>query len=104
MRHNVAAASTRLQLALQQRAVYRKNYRDKLTQSDNHTQQAYEAGEVSIFEFSVALERLTRARSQGVDAALTALHASAELAAQLAFRCLDTDNKEEMRDAYDTNP
>jgi len=90
VRHNVVAAFERLQLALQQRAVYGKTYRDKLGQSENFTQQAYEAGEVSIFEFSVTLERLTQARSRGLDAALSALQASAELAAQLAFRCLDT--------------
>lgn len=90
VQHNVVAASERLQLALQQRAVYGKTYRDKLGQSENFTQQAYEAGEVSIFEFSVTLERLTQARSRGLDAALSALQASAELAAQLAFRCLDT--------------
>ena len=93
VRHEVAAASEHLRLALQQRAVYGKNYRDKLAQSENFTQQAYEAGEVSIFEFSVALERLTQARSRGLDAALSALQASAELAAQLAFRCLDTVHK-----------
>ncbi len=93
VQHEVAAASERLRLALQQRAVYGKNYRDKLAQSEHFTQQAYEAGEVSIFEFSVALERLTQARSRDLDAALSALQASAELAAQLAFRCLDTVHK-----------
>ncbi len=93
VQHEVAAASERLRLALQHRAVYGKNYRDNLAQSEHFTQQAYEAGEVSIFEFSVALERLTQARSRGLDAALSALQASAELAAQLAFRCLDTVHK-----------
>ncbi len=93
VQHEIIAASERLRLALQQRAVYGKNYRDKLTQSEDFTQQAYEAGEVSIFEFSVALERLTQARSRGLDAALSALQASAELDAQLAFRCLNTVHK-----------
>ncbi len=104
VRHEVVAASARLQLAEQQRAVYGENYLDKLTQSEDFMHQAYAAGEVSIFEFSVALERLTQARSRGLDAALTALQASAELAAQLAFRCLDTDHKWEMPDTDGTNP
>jgi cobalt-zinc-cadmium efflux system outer membrane protein len=104
VQHEVAATYIRLQLAEQQRAVYGKNYLAKLTQSDDFTQQAYAAGELSIFEFSVALDRLTQARSRAVDAALTTLQTRVEFAAQLAFRCLTTDAQEEIRDAYDTNP
>lgn len=93
VRHEVAAAYARLQLALQQRAVYGTHYLDKLAQSKNFTRRAYEAGEMSIFEFSVALERLTQARSRAVDAALTVLQARAELEVQLAFQCLDKDHE-----------
>ena len=94
VRHEVAAAYAHLQLALQQDAVYGKTYPDKLTHSADFTQQAYEAGEISIFEFSVALERLTQARVQAVDSAFAALHARAQLQAQLAFRCFGPDDKE----------
>ena len=91
VQHEITAAYARLKLAGQQRAVYGTHYLDKLTQSADFTQQAYEAGEMSIFEFSVALERLTQARSRALDAALSALQARTALAAQLAFHCLDTD-------------
>lgn len=104
VQHEVAAAYARLQLALQQRAVYGTHYLDKLTQSGDFTRQAYEAGEVSIVEFSVALERLTQARSRTLDAALSVLQAHAELQAQLGFHCLDTNHKEEMSDAHNTSP
>ena len=90
VQHGVAAAYTRLQLARQQRTEYGTDYFDSLTQTEEFTQRAYEAGEVSIFEFSVTLERLIQARSRAVDVALTVLKARAELAAQATFRCLDT--------------
>jgi len=104
VQHEIAAAYTRVRLTAQQRALYGKNYFEELAQSHDFTQQAYAAGEVSIFEFSVALERLTQARTRAVDAALTTLQARAEFAAQLAFSCLTTDAKEERRNAYDTTP
>ena len=91
VQHEIAAAYTHLRFATQQRAVYGTLYLDKLTQSVDFTQQAYEAGEMSIFEFSVALERLSQARSRVLDVALNVLQAKAELAAQLAFHCLNTD-------------
>jgi cobalt-zinc-cadmium efflux system outer membrane protein len=104
VQHEVAAAYAQLQLALQHRAVYGENYLDTLTQSNDFTRQAYETGEMSIFEFSVALERLAQARSRTLDAALSLLQARADFAAQLAFDCLATDDTQELRAAHDTNP
>ena len=53
----------------------------------------YEADEVSIFELSVALERLTQSRSRAVNTAVTVLQAQATLAARLAFHCLNTNHE-----------
>ena len=93
VRHEVAAAYAHLELARQHRAVYGTDYFDALTQTGDFTRRAYEADEVSIFELSVALERLTQSRSRAVDTALTVLQARAALAARLAFHCLDTNHE-----------
>ena len=93
VRHEVAAAYAHLELARQHRAAYGTDYFDALTQTGDFTRRAYEANEVSIFELSVALERLTQSRSRAVDTALTVLQARAALAARLAFHCLDTNHE-----------
>ena len=46
------------------------------------TRKAYENGEMTIFEFSIARERFTQARFRSLDAALAYLEAIAELEAQ----------------------
>ena len=93
VRHEVAAAYAHLELARQHRAAYGTDYFDALTQTGDFTRRAYEADEVSIFELSVALERLTQSRSRAVYTALTVLQARATLAARLAFRCLDMNHE-----------
>ena len=93
VRHEVAAAYAHLELARQHRAAYGTDYFDALTQTGDFTRRAYEADEMSIFELSGALERLTQSRSRAVNAALTVLQARATFAARLAFRCLDTSHE-----------
>ena len=93
VRHEVAAAYAHLELARQHRAAYGTDYFDALTQTGDFTRRAYEADEMSIFELSVALERLTQSRSRAVYTALTVLQARATLAARLAFRCLDMNHE-----------
>ena len=93
VRHEVAAAYAHLELARQHRAAYGTDYFDALTQTGDFTRRAYEADEMSIFELSLALERLTQSRSRAVYTALTVLQARATLAARLAFRCLDMNHE-----------
>lgn len=101
VRHEVAAAYARLQLARQQRAVYGTDYFAALAQTGDFTRRAYEAGELSLVELSAALERLGQARSRALATATTALQARATLEARLAFRCLDTNQSS---GAPDTQP
>ena len=93
VRHEVAAAYAHLELARQHRAAYETDHFDTLAQTGDFTRRAYEADEVSIFELSVALERLTQSRSRAVNTAVTVLQAQATLAARLAFHCLNTNHE-----------
>jgi cobalt-zinc-cadmium efflux system outer membrane protein len=84
-RQEVASAYTRVRLAEERLAPYGKTYLDNLTQSAAFTRRAYEAGEITIFEFSVALDRLVQTRFRYLDAILVSLQATAELGARAAF-------------------
>jgi cobalt-zinc-cadmium efflux system outer membrane protein len=89
VKQEVAAAHARLQLAERRLAAYSKTYLDNLTESVTFAHKAYEAGEISIFEFSVTLDRLIQTRLRHLDGALTYLQAKAELDAQSAFQCVN---------------
>ena len=102
VRHEVAAAYARLQLARQQRAPYGTDYFDDLSRTEELTRRAYEAGELSIVELSAALERLGQSRSRAVTTAAAALQARATLEARLAFRCLNKNQSSS--GASDTQP
>jgi cobalt-zinc-cadmium efflux system outer membrane protein len=94
VKHEVAAALARLQLSTRQLASYGTTYLSNLTESMAYARKAYEAGELSIFEFSVALDRLVQTRFRYLEAVLTYLQAKAELDAQTAFQCVDTERAE----------
>jgi outer membrane protein, heavy metal efflux system len=91
VRHEVAAAFARLQLTARQLASYGTTYLGNLTESTAYARQAYEAGEMSIFEFSVTLDRLAQARLRYLEALLAYRRATLELDAQSAFQCTDAD-------------
>lgn len=84
VRQEVASAYARVRLTEEKFAPYGRTYLDNLTQSSVFTRKAYEAGEITIFEFSVAQDRIVQARSSYVDAILTYLQATAELDARVA--------------------
>ena len=94
VKHEVVAAFARLQLSARQLASYRTTYLSHLTESTAYARKAYEAGELSIFEFSVTLDRLVQTRFRYLDATLAYLQAKAELDAQTAFQCVDTERAE----------
>jgi cobalt-zinc-cadmium efflux system outer membrane protein len=89
VRHEVAAALARVQLTARQLASYGTTYLSNLTESTAHARKAYEAGEMTIFEFSVAVDRLVQTRLRYLEAALAFLQAKAEVDAQSAFQCVD---------------
>ena len=83
----MAAAFARLQLTARQLTSYGTTYLSNLTASLAYARRAYEAGEMSIFEFSVTLDRLVRTRLRYLGALLAYRHAALELDAQSAFQC-----------------
>jgi cobalt-zinc-cadmium efflux system outer membrane protein len=87
VKQEVAAAYARLQLAERRLAAYSKTYIDNLVESGTFARKAYEAGEISIFEFSVTLDRLIQTRFRYLEAVLAYRQAEAELKAQ-APSCL----------------
>jgi cobalt-zinc-cadmium efflux system outer membrane protein len=89
VKHEVVAALARLQLSARQLASYGKTYLSNLTESMVYARKAYETGELSIFEFSVTVDRLVQTRLRYLDAALAYLQAKTELDAQSAFQCVD---------------
>jgi outer membrane protein, heavy metal efflux system len=91
VKHEVTAALARLQLAARQLASYGATYLGDLTISAAHARKAYEAGELSIFEFSVTVDRLIQTRLRYLDSAQAYLQARAELDAQSAFQCVDEE-------------
>jgi hypothetical protein len=93
----LAAALARLQLSARQLASYGTTYLRNLTESIASARKAYEAGEMSIFEYSVALDRVVHTRVRYLESALTSLQAEAELDAQSAFQCVDTKRAETQR-------
>jgi len=90
VKHEVAAALARLQLSVRQLASYGTTYLSNLTESMAYARKAYEAGELSIFEFSSLLDRLVQTRLRYLDTILAYHHAALELDAQSAFQCVDT--------------
>ena len=94
VKHEVAAALARLQLAARQLASYETTYLSNLTESMAYARKAYEAGEVSIFEFSVTVNRLIQTRLRYFGAVLAYLQARVELDAQSAFQCVDMTRSE----------
>ncbi|MBI3303362.1 MAG: TolC family protein [Deltaproteobacteria bacterium] len=94
IRQEVHAAYTRVQLAERRLAPYGKSYLDNLGQSAAFAQKAYEAGEITIFEFSVVLDRLVQTRFRYLDAVLAYLQATVELDARLSFSCTDRAESE----------
>lgn len=88
IRQEVASAYTRLRLTADRVALYGRSYLDDVTRSVTFTQKAYEAGELSIFEFSVAQDRFAQARLRYIDAVAAYLHAVAELEVRSTAACL----------------
>lgn len=82
------ARVSRVRLAEERLAPYGKTYLDNLTQSAAFTRRAYEVGDIGIFEFSVAQDRLTQARFQYLDTVLAFRQATVALDAQTAFQCM----------------
>ena len=89
VKHETTAALARWQLAARQLASYEPTYLSHLTESMEYARKAYEAGELSIFEFSVTSDRLIQTRLRYLDATLAYLQAKAELDAQSAFQCVN---------------
>lgn len=58
------------------------------------TRKAYETGELSIFEFSVARDRVAQDHVLYLEAILAYVQARAELDARLAFGCLSETLRE----------
>lgn len=90
VKHEVASALARLQLTASQLTAYGTTYLGELTESTAYARKAYETGELSVFEFSVTMDRFTQTRLRYLDAALGYLQAKAELDAQSAFQCVDS--------------
>jgi cobalt-zinc-cadmium efflux system outer membrane protein len=86
--HEVAAALARLQLATRQLDSYGKAYPDRLTAGISFARRAYESGEITIFEFSVAQNRSVQVRFRYIDAVTVYLQATAELEAHSTTACL----------------
>ncbi|MGE0826119.1 MAG: TolC family protein [Candidatus Binatia bacterium] len=91
VRHEVATALARLQLAARQFASYGTAYLNTVTESTAYTRKAYESGELSIFDFSATLDRLVTTRLRYIDAVLAYRYAMLELDAQSAFQCVDVE-------------
>lgn len=90
VKHEVAAALARLQLAARQLTSYGAAYLSNLTESMAYARKAYEAGEMSIFEFSVAVDRLIQTRLRYLNESLAYLQAKAEVEAQSGFQCVES--------------
>jgi cobalt-zinc-cadmium efflux system outer membrane protein len=88
VRQEVSGALARLHLARQRLAPYGKPSLANIAHSVELTRKAYEAGEITIFELSVALERLVQTRFRFLDALLTYLHARVDLESRLTPACL----------------
>ena len=88
VRQEVSGALARLHLARQRLAPYGKSSLANIAHSAELTRKAYEAGEITISELSVALERLVQTRFRFLDALLTYLHARADLESRLTPACL----------------
>lgn len=83
----VASAYARVEVAVARLASYEPTYIDNLVRSAALTRKAYETGELSIFEFSVARDRVAQAHLLYLEALLAYVQARAELAARFAFGC-----------------
>ncbi len=94
IKHEVNAVSSRLQLVTRQLDSYGTAYLDGLTEGISFARRAYESGEITIFEFSVTLDRLVQARFRYLEAVLAYLQAWVELDAKTAFQCLDKNGSE----------
>ena len=90
----VASAHARVEVAVARLASYEPTYIDNLAQSAAFARKAYETGELSIFEFSVARDRVAQAHVSYLEATLAYVHARAELDARLAFGCLSETSRE----------
>ncbi len=83
IRREAAAAYRQRQLAKERFDSYGADYLDRLKEHMVFPKRAYRAGEISIFEFSVAQGRLANAQIRYLNTLLTLLKASADLDAQL---------------------
>lgn len=90
----VASAYARIEVAVARLASYEPTYIDNLAQSAALTRKAYETGELSIFEFSVARDRVAQAHVLYLEALLAYVQTRAELDARLAFGCLSETSRE----------
>ena len=79
VKQQLEATYTKLALAIERMETYGRNYLGDLEKMLALSRKAYESGEMSIFEFSVARDRLTQARSRTLEAALAYMQALAEL-------------------------
>ena len=85
IRREVGSAYRHLQLAKERFNAFGADYLDRLKERMAFPRRAYRAGEISIFEFSVAQGRLAEAQIRYFDAQLALHRASADLDAQLAY-------------------
>lgn len=90
----VASAYARVEVAVARLASYEPTYVDTLARSAALTRKAYETGELSIFEFSVARDRIAQAHLLYLEAILAYVQARAELDARLAFGCSEPAESE----------
>lgn len=81
-KQEIQSAYTKLALAQERLDAYGKPYLGELEKMLALTRKAYEAGEMTIFEFSITRDRYTQARSRSLDAAVAYAQAMAELEAE----------------------
>lgn len=79
VRQELDSSYETLVLAQQRLEAYGKPYLGDIEKMLGLTSKAYESGELSIFEFSIARDRFAQARSRSFDAALAYLLATAEI-------------------------
>jgi len=82
---DVAAIYRHLNLAKERFELFEENYLEHITKRMTLPKRAYDAGEISIFEFSIAQTRLTEAHFRYLNTQLKLLTARADLDAQLVY-------------------
>jgi cobalt-zinc-cadmium efflux system outer membrane protein len=82
VKQELSSSYTKFALAKERLDAHGKAYLDDLEKMLALTRKAYESGEMNIFEFSIARDRFTQARSRSLEAAIAHVNVVAELEAQ----------------------